>query len=204
MQCDQISPRRQDWSRGLIQVDEVNLNWFFILTRSWFISLLNYTFREPPSISDGVEKGDPLLCQWKWKMTQSLEENSMEVPQKCKDKGGGCSSMVEHLSSMQIVVGSIPTTAKRNLKPYCHVIQPPHNGMHSTGLKAGSKKKCKLTCYSIVYSSLNLAGAQTSTDRSMREHHTASKYQKTLLDATLMNSKDFMQPKRDTQLQLYV
>lgn len=112
--------------------------------------------------------------------------------------------MVEHLSSMQIVVGSIPTTAKRNLKPYCHVIQPPHNGMHSTGLKAGSKKKCKLTCYSIVYSSLNLAGAQTSTDRSMREHHTASKYQKTLLDATLMNSKDFMQPKRDTQLQLYV
>lgn len=141
MQCDQISPRKKDWSRGLIQVDEVNLNWFFILTHSWFISLLNYTFREPPSISDGVEKGDPLLCQWKWKMTQSLEENSMEVPQKCKDKGGGCSSMVEHLSSMQIVVGSIPTTAKRNLKPYCHVIQPPHNGMHSTGLKAGSKKK---------------------------------------------------------------
>ena len=52
--------------------------------------------------------------------------------------------MVEHLSNMQKVVGSIPTTTKRNLKLYYHVIQPPHNGMHSTVLKTGSKKNANL------------------------------------------------------------
>lgn len=49
--------------------------------------------------------------------------------------------MVEHLSSMQKVVGSIPTTAKRNLKLYYHVIQQFNHGIYSTVLKARSKKK---------------------------------------------------------------